>query len=95
MTMKEALQQFLRSSSITEEDRKIVLQDINFILWYLHEAQQNKTFDFNEFESQLKKLSEMHIVSIRYIKEIWKIDQLIPAIVDYFEMKKKRYVDYE
>ncbi len=95
MTMKEALQQFLRSSSITEDDRKIVLQDINFILWYLHEAQQNKTFDFNEFESQLKKLSQMHIVSISYIQEIWKRDQLISAIVDYFEIKKKRYVDYE
>lgn len=92
--MKSALQKFLKQHQHDEDQLHALLHDINFALWYLHEAENLKNFDFDEFLTHLDHLCKERVINGAYLSELWDKGGVITDIIHYFEMKKKRYVEF-
>lgn len=92
--MKNALKRLLNQREYSEAQLHAIIHDFNFALWYLHEAESTKTFDFDEFLSHLDHLCKEKVINNVYLSELWEKSGLLADIVHYFEMKKKRYVEF-
>ncbi len=92
--MKNVLRDLFNQQQFHDMQLHSILNDINFALWYLHEAEVSKSFDFDEFVTHLEPLKKGKIVNVDYLTEIWSNKRGITDIIHYFEMKKKRYVEF-